>query len=102
MGAFTVRAVPDTARSNHRQHGDRGIPSQSTQRIDVPHLPGHVEKDNDNEGMPAPVLFGVHNHCFTIGEQGMSDVSEKISIEAFLEARSKLRPSHFKDLSQQR
>lgn len=55
VGTEPLRAEPDAAGSDHRQHGDRCLPPKSPQRTDVSHLPRHAEEHDDHQGMSAQV-----------------------------------------------
>jgi len=77
VGAVAVRAAAQAAGGDHRQHGDRGVPAEPPQRADVSHLPGHAQEDDDDEGVPAPLLLRLHCDRPAFRQQGVPHVPQE-------------------------
>ena len=60
MGAESVRAAPDAAGGDHRQHGDRRLAAKPPQRADVSDLPRYAQEYDDYKRMPPQVCGFSH------------------------------------------
>lgn len=65
LGIVALRVASHAAGCDHGQHGDRGQSAVTAQRAHVSHLLRYVEKNYDNQGVPAPLLLGLYYHGFT-------------------------------------
>jgi len=69
---------------------------------DVSHLPGHAQEDDDDEGVPAPLLLRLHCDRPAFRQQGVPHVPQEARLQALPARRSQLRPAHLEDLPQSR
>ena len=57
VGLVPLRVAPDPAGGHHGRDGDRRLRSEPPKRIDLSHLPRHVNDDNDHQRMFTQVIY---------------------------------------------
>lgn len=60
-----LRATSQTPRGDNRSDRHRSVPKSSTQRTNVPHLPGSDEEHADNQGGKTIYMYICCSHCRT-------------------------------------